>query len=45
MSTAPVAEQDKLTEEIPAAVDLREEFEASGVKDVLTELDRDMIGL
>ncbi|MBZ9986992.1 CbbX protein [Mesorhizobium sp. BH1-1-5] len=29
----------------PAAIDLREEFETSGVKDVLAELDRDLIGL
>jgi probable Rubsico expression protein CbbX len=29
----------------PAAIDLREEFEMSGVKDVLAELDRDLIGL
>jgi probable Rubsico expression protein CbbX len=31
--------------EIPTAIDLREEFETSGVKDVLAELDRDLIGL
>ncbi|WP_353641173.1 CbbX protein [Mesorhizobium sp. WSM2239] len=31
--------------EIPTAIDLREEFESSGVKDVLEELDRDLIGL
>jgi probable Rubsico expression protein CbbX len=29
----------------PTAVDLRSEFESSGVKDVLAELDRDLIGL
>ena len=29
----------------PTAIDLREEFENSGVKDVLAELDRDLIGL
>jgi probable Rubsico expression protein CbbX len=29
----------------PQAVDLREEFESSGVKEVLAELDRDLIGL
>lgn len=29
----------------PLAIDLREEFESSGVKDVLQELDRDLIGL
>jgi probable Rubsico expression protein CbbX len=33
------------TTEIPTAIDLREEFESSGVKDVLAELDRDLIGL
>ncbi|TKT69374.1 CbbX protein [Aquamicrobium sp. LC103] len=31
--------------EAPAAIDLRSEFESSGVKDVLEELDRDLIGL
>jgi probable Rubsico expression protein CbbX len=31
--------------ETPTAIDLREEFEAAGVKDVLAELDRDLIGL
>ena len=31
--------------EIPTAIDLREEFESSGVKEVLAELDRDLIGL
>jgi probable Rubsico expression protein CbbX len=31
--------------DIPTAIDLREEFESSGVKDVLEELDRDLIGL
>lgn len=31
--------------EIPTAVDLREEFETSGVKEVLAELDRELIGL
>ncbi len=30
---------------IPATVDLRAEYEVSGVKDVLAELDRDLIGL
>lgn len=30
---------------VPAAIDLREEFETSGVKGVLAELDRDLIGL
>jgi probable Rubsico expression protein CbbX len=32
-------------QEAPVAIDLREEFESSGVKDVLQELDRDLIGL
>jgi probable Rubsico expression protein CbbX len=41
MSGAATAEK----EEAPPAVDLREEFESSGVKDVLGELDRDLIGL
>ncbi|UXN67639.1 CbbX protein (plasmid) [Phyllobacterium sp. A18/5-2] len=31
--------------EIPAAIDLRAEYVESGVKDVLDELDRDLIGL
>lgn len=31
--------------EIPTAIDLREEFESSGVKEVLEELDRDLVGL
>lgn len=31
--------------EVPTAVDLRSEFETSGVKDVLAELDRELIGL
>lgn len=39
------AETEAPTAEIPAAIDLREEFESSGVKEVLTELDRDLIGL
>jgi len=32
-------------EPLPVAIDLREEFEASGVREVLAELDRDLIGL
>ena len=32
-------------QELPTAVDLRAEFESSGVKDVLAELDRELIGL
>jgi len=31
--------------EVPVTVDLRSEFEASGVKEVLEELDRELIGL
>ncbi len=31
--------------ELPTAIDLRSEFETSGVKDVLAELDRELIGL
>lgn len=45
MSAALMAEHDKPVEEIPSAVDLHEEFESSGVKDVLAELDRELIGL
>jgi probable Rubsico expression protein CbbX len=36
---------EALSPDIPTAIDLREEFESSGVKDVLEELDRDLIGL
>lgn len=39
------AETETPTVDIPTAIDLREEFESSGVKDVLAELDRDLIGL
>ncbi|MDH6234407.1 putative Rubsico expression protein CbbX [Mesorhizobium soli] len=39
------AEPETPASEIPSAIDLREEFESSGVKDVLAELDRDLIGL
>jgi probable Rubsico expression protein CbbX len=45
MSSVAMLETDAPGEAIPAAVDLREEFESSGVKDVLAELDRDLIGL
>lgn len=31
--------------DIPAAIDLRAEYETSGVKDILAELDRELIGL
>jgi len=39
------AEIETPLDEAPNAVDLRAEFETSGVKDVLAELDRDLIGL
>ncbi|MEP9396549.1 CbbX protein [Mesorhizobium sp. KR2-14] len=45
MSATATAETETPVEEIPTAIDLREEFESSGVKDVLAELDRDLIGL
>jgi probable Rubsico expression protein CbbX len=46
MSATAIAETaTSQTEEIPTAIDLREEFESSGVKDVLEELDRELIGL
>jgi probable Rubsico expression protein CbbX len=45
MSATATAEPETPVEEIPTAIDLREEFESSGVKDVLAELDRDLIGL
>src|SRR5918994_210074 len=45
MSQPLTVENQKPAEEIPTAIDLREEFESSGVKDVLAELDRDLIGL
>lgn len=45
MSATATAETEPLVEEIPTAIDLHEEFESSGVKDVLAELDRDLIGL
>ncbi|MDX8514497.1 CbbX protein [Mesorhizobium captivum] len=40
-----LAETEAPQNAVPAAIDLREEFETSGVKDVLAELDRDLIGL
>ncbi|MDZ5695817.1 CbbX protein [Chelativorans sp. M5D2P16] len=43
MSAAAITEETP--QELPTAVDLHAEFEASGVKDVLAELDRDLIGL
>lgn len=45
MSATATAETETPVEEVPTAIDLREEFESSGVKDVLAELDRDLIGL
>jgi len=45
MSATATAETENPVEEVPTAIDLREEFESSGVKDVLAELDRDLIGL
>lgn len=45
MSATATAESDTPIAEIPTAIDLREEFESSGVKDVLAELDRDLVGL
>jgi probable Rubsico expression protein CbbX len=45
MSAAAEATPEALPPETPTAIDLREEFESSGVKDVLEELDRDLIGL
>lgn len=39
------ADTESMPEPPPSAIDLREEFETSGVKDVLAELDRDLIGL
>jgi probable Rubsico expression protein CbbX len=45
MSATAEATPEALPPELPTAIDLREEFESSGVKDVLEELDRDLIGL
>ncbi|CDX24691.1 putative CbbX-like protein, containing AAA-ATPase domain [Mesorhizobium sp. ORS 3324] len=45
MSAPAFAETEAPQNAIPAAIDLREEFETSGVKDVLAELDRELIGL
>ncbi|TPI69465.1 CbbX protein [Mesorhizobium sp. B3-1-3] len=45
MSAPALAETQVPQAAAPAAIDLREEFETSGVKDVLAELDRDLIGL
>ncbi|RUW82605.1 MULTISPECIES: CbbX protein [unclassified Mesorhizobium] len=40
-----MAETEAPQNAVPAAIDLREEFETSGVKDILAELDRELIGL
>jgi probable Rubsico expression protein CbbX len=45
MSATAAANTEPQVGEIPAAIDLREEFESSGVKEVLEELDRELIGL
>ncbi|TIQ37940.1 MAG: CbbX protein [Mesorhizobium sp.] len=45
MSAPALAETQVPRNAVPAAIDLREEFETSGVKDVLAELDRELIGL
>jgi probable Rubsico expression protein CbbX len=45
MSLPAMAEAELPENAVPIAIDLRGEFEGSGVKDVLAELDRDLIGL
>src|SRR4051812_42033327 len=45
MSLPAMTEPEPPENAVPAAIDLREEFELSGVRDVLAELDRDLIGL
>jgi probable Rubsico expression protein CbbX len=45
MSEAAIANIELTPEPAPTSVDLRAEFEHSGVKEVLAELDRDLIGL
>lgn len=45
MSAPALAETEAPQNAVPAAIDLREEFETSGVKDILAELDRELIGL
>ncbi|TGQ53537.1 CbbX protein [Mesorhizobium sp. M1C.F.Ca.ET.193.01.1.1] len=45
MSAPALAETEVPQNAVPAAIDLRGEFETSGVKDVLAELDRELIGL
>lgn len=44
-TTSPETEAPGTSADAPATVDLREEFETSGVKEVLDELDRELIGL
>jgi probable Rubsico expression protein CbbX len=44
-TTADAKDETSFADALPTAIDLREEFESSGVKDVLAELDRDLIGL
>ena len=45
MPEAAIASIEPAPEAAPTSVDLRAEFERSGVKEVLAELDRDLIGL
>ncbi|TIO47431.1 MAG: CbbX protein [Mesorhizobium sp.] len=45
MSAPAFAETEAPQDALPAAIDLHEEFETSGVKDILAELDRELIGL
>ena len=45
MSSAEAEAAEAETPEIDTAVDLRADYESSGVKEVLEELDRDLIGL
>jgi probable Rubsico expression protein CbbX len=45
MADIGIEELARASEDIPAAIDLRAEYVESGVKDVLDELDRDLIGL
>lgn len=45
MPAPALAETEAPQNAVPAAIDLREEFETSGVKDILAELDRELIGL
>ena len=45
MSARPETVEAKEAADRPSAVDLRAEYEASGVRDVLEELDRELVGL